>query len=134
VISTRIIPKRFFLILVLSYNSRKAQEQAMEINKVEDLIPYHQSLVELWKKEEFQPVLALYNSLAEETVQELRALNILELPSENAKSALASYKIRLNMIHFLLDLPAKVREAKNVIEFKQQQQRKMQAAAERSSI
>jgi hypothetical protein len=42
-----------------------------EIRKLEDLIPYRDSLVELWAEARFQPVLTLLSSLYKEAMDEI---------------------------------------------------------------
>lgn len=87
----------------------------MEIKTVGDLIPYRQSLLELWGKEEFQPVLSLLSSLKEEGVTFLRTTKV-DAPEAELRARVATIKTQINLAGMFLELPAVVKEVEEQLE------------------
>ena len=105
----------------------------MEINKVGDLIPYLKSLQELWGKEEFQPVLALFKGLHQEQVGAVQSIK-LDNKSEDIKAEVAVLKSRLNLLSLFYNLPENVRKAKEDFESRAVVGDKLEKAREGGSI
>ena len=88
----------------------------MEINKVGDLIPYHKSLVELWTKEEFLPVLNLLCSLRDEASQEFKSFDF-----SKPLAQLAIIQTKLKIFGMLVELPKTIELISQGIEAQQKQ-------------
>ena len=83
----------------------------MEIKTVGELIPYRASLKELWGKEEFQPVLALLNSLKQEAIDGVRALEIKEGFATGVR--ISSLKTQLNLANLFVNLPDVIKDVED---------------------
>lgn len=64
----------------------------------------------MWDKEEFQPVLALFNSLKEEAIMDIRRADITGDSAENIKALAGAIKIKINMTSMLIELPERIKE------------------------
>lgn len=67
--------------------------------------------MELWDKEEFQPVKAILNRMTEDTVMSVRSVKILESTPDDSKTNLAIAQTQLNILNFMLNLPDVIKEA-----------------------
>ena len=107
----------------------------MEIKTVGDLIPYRQSLLELWGKEEFQPVLALLCSIKEEAVTSFRILDRLgEEDAVQVKAKLAVARSQYNLAAMLEKLPDVIKETENQIQQTQAKKLAVVQAQEKGEI
>jgi hypothetical protein len=79
----------------------------MEINKLEDLIPYQRSLAALWDREEFQPVLGLLNRLKEEAISWAR-FDATAVEAENVKAASTRISTQLRIVELFIELPERL--------------------------
>lgn len=105
----------------------------MEINKVGDLIPYKQSLMELWDKVEFLPVRLLCKAWWEESIQEMRALE-LKMPEPELRAAVSVIKTKLNFAGTLYDLPSVIQQAEQQIKDNEAKKIKFAASQESGGI
>lgn len=74
--------------------------------------------MELWDKEEFQPVKALLKSMSDETVMSIRTVAIMQ-SAEVALVNLAIAKTQLNIVNMLLELPKVIQTTREGIEARQ---------------
>jgi hypothetical protein len=89
--------------------------QEQEINKLEDLIPYHDSLKELWEREErFHPVLRLLASLYKENVDQLIGQHRTGAVAEQFELAERAAVARITAT--LFNLPAAIKAAVDELE------------------
>ena len=80
----------------------------MEINKIEDLIPYRVSLQELWLKEEFQPVVEMLKNLQREAFNWAR-FDTTKLSAEEVKALSVRISTQLRVTEVFLELPQRLR-------------------------
>jgi hypothetical protein len=80
----------------------------MEIKTLQELVPYHKSLQELWAKEEFQPVLAFLRGLHQEAVNEIQTFKLTE-PAEDVKCDAGVLKTKLQFCALFYNLPSNIK-------------------------
>lgn len=90
----------------------------MEINKLEDLIPYQRSLKELYQQEEFQVLLCFLSSIKAQKEAELFAIQatIVKAASLEVHLKVQECVIQRNMAAMLAELPTVVREVEAVLD------------------
>ena len=105
----------------------------MEINRIQDLIPYHKSLVDLWEQEGFQPVRLFLKAMREEALIGFRTLELKE-PAETVKTRTAVLRTQYNLANLLLELPKAIKDAEALQEMQEQQKMKFKDAQEGGTI
>lgn len=89
--------------------------------------------MEVWEREEFQPVLAFLSSLREEAVDGLRTLNLTQ-NAEQVKTIGAILKTQYNMANMIYELPAYVKEVEAQLAKDEETKARMARSQERGSI
>src|SRR5208283_824840 len=87
----------------------------MQVNKLEDLVPYQRSLLELWGREEFQPVMGLLNRLKEEAISWARYDAVNET-AEKVKATSAKISTQLRLVEMLIELPERLKVVAKIAE------------------
>ena len=105
----------------------------MEINKIEDLIPYRVALQELWLKEEFQPVMGLLNSLKEEALSWARYDTTKE-SADTVKAISTKISTQLRVVETLLELPQRLRTLEEQLKHQEDQTLKMRRSQEGGEV
>jgi gas vesicle protein len=105
----------------------------MEINKIEDLIPYRVALQELWLKEEFQPVMELLNSLKEEALSWARYDTTKE-SADTVKAISTRISTQLRVTEILLELPQRLRTLEEQLKHQEDQTLKMRRSQEGGEV
>jgi gas vesicle protein len=105
----------------------------MEINKIEDLIPYRVALQELWLKEEFQPVMGLLASLKEEALSWARYDTTKE-SADTVKAISARVSTQLRVTEILLELPQRLRTLEEQLRHQEAQTLKMRHSQEGGEV
>lgn len=85
--------------------------------------------MELWEREEFQPVRSLLSSLKDESIMQLRNLNLTK-SAEEVKTTTAIIKIQLNLSSMLLELPRVIKEAAEELSRQKEKTDQMRQAGE----
>jgi hypothetical protein len=112
-----------------------AEEQViMEIKTVGDLIPYRASLKELWGREEFQPVVALFSSMRDEAIMGVRTLGIIGATPHDVIATASQLKTQLNLTNMLLELPAVIKEMEDRLAQVEMKKGRMREAQEGATI
>jgi len=88
----------------------------------------------LWGREEFQPVAAFLNSMAQEAILNMRMMKPDVTPEGELRANLATHKNQLNFANLMLNLPLVVKTAEEAIQKKQDKVLSMQNATEGGSI
>ena len=105
----------------------------MEIKTVADLIPYRQSLQELWLKEEFQPVIQLLSSLRQEAISKIESMPV-NLEASTAKAGASIISTELKFTGLLLNLPTRLKELEEQFNQKEQTALKMKHSQEGGNV
>jgi hypothetical protein len=101
----------------------------VEIKTIGDLIPYKQSLRELWAKEEFQPVLSLLKNSYQEQCNAVTGID-LSHASEDVKTEVAVLKTRMIVFILLFDLPGNIQNVEDQLAKNQDKVVKFKASQE----
>ena len=108
---------------------------ALEINKLEDLIPYKDSLKELWQEERFQPVLAFLSSLGKEQYDTLLSVpSYINTESTKTLLTMAVASARANILNVLVILPEAIRRVEKQLEEQKALKERMARATEQGGI
>ena len=107
----------------------------MEINKLEDLVPYRDSLKELWAEERFQPVVAFLCSLRKEQIDILLTTSAFannEPIKTNVLMAIAS--ARANILNTIVGLPDAIKQVEDILAEQKRQKERIARSTEQGGI
>jgi len=105
----------------------------VEINKLEDLIPYREHLTVLWEHQDFQPALVFLSSLMKEQTEYLIAGETFKNSSDSLIQK-AVWAANIRTLRMLISLPSIIKEAEKQIEDVKVQRERLKRSAEQGGI